>query len=80
MVSTIAVLLGFLVFSGVYLVRYQPLSANGTGATWVDPRFATELGNFTPPEGESFSAYRVRYEDGRSFSYAMTLYNEGPSL
>jgi hypothetical protein len=77
-VSTIAVLLGFLVFSGVYLVRYQPLSANGTGATWVDPRFATELGDFTPPEGGSFSAYRVRYEDGRSFSYAMTLYNEGP--
>jgi hypothetical protein len=78
LVSTIAVLLGFLVFSGVYLVRYQPLSANGTGATWVDPRFATELGNFTPPEGESFSAYRVRYEDGRSFSYAMTLSNDGP--
>jgi hypothetical protein len=77
-VSAITVLLGFLVFSGVYLVRYQPLSANGTGATWVDPRFATELGNFTPPEGESFSAYRVRYEDGRSFSYAMTLHNDGP--
>ena len=79
MVATIAVVLGTLVFSGVYLSRYQPLSANGTGATWVDPRFATELGNFTPPEGEPFSAYRVRYEDGRLFRYALTLYNEGPS-
>jgi hypothetical protein len=77
-VSSIAVVVGVLVFSGVYLLRYQPLSANGTGATWVDPRFATELGHFTPPNGEDFSAYRVRYEDGRSFSYAMTLYNEGP--
>ena len=78
MVSAIAVVLGVLVFSGVYLLRYQPLSANGTGASWVDPRYATQLGNFTPPVGEDFSAYRVRYEDGSSFSYAMTLYNEGP--
>jgi hypothetical protein len=61
-----------------YLLRYQPLSANGTGATWVDPEFATELGNFTPPEGQSFSAYRVRYEDGHLFRYALTLHNEGP--
>jgi hypothetical protein len=77
-VSTIAVMLGVLVFAGVYLLRYQPLSANGTGASWVDPRYATPLGNFTPPVGDSFSAYRVRYEDGSSFSYAMTLSNEGP--
>ena len=65
-------------FSSVYLVRYQPLSANGTGATWVDPRHATRLGDFSPPVGESFTAYRVRYEDGSSFGYAMTLFNEGP--
>lgn len=65
-------------FSSVYLVRYQPLSANGTGATWVDPRHATRLGDFSPPVGESFTAYRVRYEDGGSFGYAMTLFNEGP--
>lgn len=77
-VSAIAVLLGFLVFSGVYLWRYQPLTANGGGTTWVDPRFATRLGDFTPPEGQSFSAYRVRYEDSRLFRYALTLYNEGP--
>jgi hypothetical protein len=77
-VATITGALGFLVFSSVYLARYQPLSVNGTGAAWVDPRFASELGDFAPPEGQYFSAYRVRYEDGRSFSYAMTLYNEGP--
>ena len=77
-VSTIGIGLALLAFSGVYLVRYQPLSANGTGATWVDPRHATRLGDFSPPVGESFPAYRVRYEDGSSFSYAMTLYNEGP--
>jgi hypothetical protein len=58
--------------------RYQPLTANGGGTTWVDPRFATKLGNFMPPEGQSFSAYRVGYEEGRLFSYALTLYNEGP--
>jgi hypothetical protein len=77
-VSTIAVLVGILVFSGVYLSRYQPLIANGTGATWVDPRYATDLGTFTPPEGRSFSAYRVRYEEGRVFRYALTLHNDGP--
>jgi hypothetical protein len=77
-VSTIAVLVGVLVFAGAYLWRYQPLSVNGTGATWVDPRFATDLGYFTPPNGEDFSAYRIRYEDGRAFNYAMTFYNEGP--
>jgi len=77
-VSTIAVLVGVIVVAGAYLWRYQPLSVNGTGATWVDPRFATDLGYFTPPNGEDFSAYRIRYEDGRAFSYAMTLYNNGP--
>ena len=77
MVATIAIVLGFLVFSSLYLLRYQPLTANGGGTTWVDPRFATRLGEFAP-EGESFSAYRVRYEDGHLFSYALTLYNEGP--
>ena len=71
-------MLALLAFSGGYLARYQPLSANGTGATWVDPLYATRLGDFAPPVGESFSAYRVRYEDGSSFSYAMTLHNEGP--
>jgi hypothetical protein len=70
--------LGFLVFSGVYLWRYQPLTANGGGTTWVDPRFATKLGVFTRPEGRFFSAYRVGYEEGRLFSYALTLHNEGP--
>jgi hypothetical protein len=74
----VSVGVGLLAFSGVYLARYQPLSADGTGATWVDPRHATRLGDFSPPVGESFSAYRVRYEDGSSFSYAMTLSNEGP--
>ena len=74
----VSVGVGLLAFSSVYLVRYQPLSANGTGATWVDPRFATRLGDFQPPEGQSFSAYRVRYEDGSSFGYAMTLHNAGP--
>lgn len=78
MVSTITVGLGILVFSSVYLSRYQPLTANGGGTTWVDPRFAPRLGDFTPPEGQSFSAYRVRYEDGRLFRYSLTLYNEGP--
>lgn len=76
--ATIAVVVGVLVFSGVYLLRYQPLTADGGGTTWVDPRFATELGDFTPPEGQSFSAYRVGYEEGRLFSYALTLYNDGP--
>ncbi len=78
MISTIAVVVGVLLFSGAYLSRYQPLSASGTGAWWVDPRFATELGTFTPPIGDDFSAYRVRYEDGRTFRYAMSLYNDGP--
>jgi hypothetical protein len=77
-ISLIVVVVGVLVLSGVYLSRYQPLSANGTGTTWVDPRYATHLGDFNPPGGESFSAYRVRYADGRLFRYALTLHNEGP--
>ena len=72
------VVLGALVFSGVFLVRYQPLTMNGGGATFVDPRFATHIGDLTPPVGESFSAYVVRYEDGLTMRYGMTLYNRGP--
>ncbi len=69
---------GVNVFSGLYLWRYQPLSANGTGAYWADPEFATSLGSFTSPQGDDFAAYRVRYEDGRLFRYALTLHNDGP--
>jgi hypothetical protein len=61
-----------------YIWRYQPLSTNGTGAAWVDPRFGTSIGFFTPPTGEDFTAYRVKYVDGETFRYGLTLYNEGP--
>ena len=67
-----------IVFSGLYRWRYQPVSAHGTGAYWADPEFATALGSFISPQGDDFSAYRVRYEDGRLFRYALTLHNEGP--
>ena len=77
-VATIAVVSGVIVFSGLYLWRYQPLSADGTGAYWADPEFATSLGSFTSPPGDDFSTYRVRYEDGRLFRYALTLHNDGP--
>jgi hypothetical protein len=76
--SVIAIVLGITVLSGLYLSRYQPLSANGTGASWADPRYAERVGSFTPPEGASFSVYRLRYVDGHSFRYALTLFNEGP--
>lgn len=77
-VAAIAIVTGVIVFSGLYLWRYQPLSANGTGAYWADPEFATSLGYFTSPQGEDFSAYRVRYRDGELFRSALTLRNEGP--
>lgn len=76
--ATIAVTLAAIVFSALYLWRYQPLSANGTGTYWADPEFATSVGYFTSPQGDGFSAYRVRYEDGSLFRYALTLYNDGP--
>jgi len=62
----------------LFLWLYQPLSANGSGAYWVDPRFGMRVGDFTSPTGDTFSAYDVRYEDGRLFRYALTLYNKGP--
>ena len=60
------------------MLRYQPLSADGTGASWADPEFATPLGDFTSPQGDDFSAYHVRYRDGEVFKSALTLHNEGP--
>jgi hypothetical protein len=77
-VWSIALALGGFLFSGVFLMRYQPLTMNGGGATFVDPRFADRVGDFTPPDGEPFSAYVVHYEDGLTMRYGMTLYNRGP--
>jgi hypothetical protein len=77
-ISAFAIVAGVLVVSGAYLLRYQPLSVNAGGTTWVDPRSASRVGHFTSPDGVSFTAYRVRYREGRSFSYAMTLHNQGP--
>ena len=76
--SMVVVLLVFLASVIAYVWRYQPLSANGTGASWVDPRFGTNIGSFTPPTGEDFTAYRVKYVDGETFRYGLTLHNEGP--
>ena len=78
MVTAILVVLSALVFSGIFLAQYQPLTMNGGGAAFVDPRFATRIGDFTPPDGQPFSAYVVRYEDGLTIRYGMTLYNRGP--
>jgi hypothetical protein len=60
-----------------YLLRYQPLSSNGTGSFHVDDRYATSLGDFSSPSGETFTAYDVRYSDGAAFSYSFTIGNLG---
>jgi hypothetical protein len=60
-----------------YLLRYQPLSAKGTGSYGVDQRFASSRGEFTSPSGESFTAYDVRYQDGQTFSFSFTIGNLG---
>jgi hypothetical protein len=76
----LAVALGLLLLASsiLYVWRYQPLTANGSGGWWVDPRFGTHIGDFTSPAGNNFSAYRVRYVDGETFRYGLTLNNEGP--
>jgi hypothetical protein len=60
-----------------YLLRYQPLSADGSGSFGVDRRFASSRGEFTSPSGESFSAYAVRYQDGETFHFSFTIGNLG---
>jgi hypothetical protein len=60
-----------------YLWRYQPLSATGPGLRG-SIRGSARRGDFTSPSGEYFSVYRIRYVDGETVRYGLTLHNEGP--
>jgi len=76
-VSVVVIVVAAVAVACVYLLRYQPLSANGTGSFGVDHRFATSRGDFISPSGESFTAYDVSYSDGERFSYSFTIGNLG---
>jgi hypothetical protein len=77
-VSTIAVLLGFLVFSSVYLSRYQPLNARGTGGYSVRaPGLTLQSFDAYPPDGD-LTQYLVEWQTGKKISVLFPLSNEGP--
>jgi hypothetical protein len=76
-VALVVLLVGAGAAGFVYLLRYQPLSANGTGSYWADTAFATSAGDFSSPSGEDFTAYDVRYEDGQTFRFSFTIGNLG---
>jgi hypothetical protein len=76
-IAVVVLLVGGLVGIQAYLLRYQPLSANGTGSSWADTTFATRIGDFSSPSGEDFAAYDVTYQDGRTFRFAFTIGNLG---
>jgi hypothetical protein len=59
-----------------FFLRYQPLTADA-GTSWVDPDYATRVGPFTSPRGETFTQYNVRYVDGERLAFMFTLRNAG---
>src|SRR2546427_12818001 len=68
----------FAVTFTVWVSNYQPLTANGTGSSGVFASNSRRLGSFEAPDGESFTAYRVRFVQGGKISYSFTLGNNGP--
>jgi hypothetical protein len=61
-----------------WATNYQPATPFGGGAGWVDPAYAKNIGDFSPPySGDSFSEFQVRFRDGEIFRYAFTLTNQG---
>jgi hypothetical protein len=70
----LAVILGVLAASSVYVVRYMPFAP----ANEVTGGGGTDLGRFDPPSGQTFSATRFAYHDGGTFYFGFGLMNTGP--
>jgi hypothetical protein len=62
-----------------FISNYDPIChATCTGVGGVIGNTVTNLGSYTSPQGEDFTAYRVDYVAGGGFSYWFTLSNQGP--
>lgn len=68
-------ILGFGAWAAAFLSNYQPLAADGLMSSVAAS--ASEIGSFTSPHGEVFTAYRLPYADGQRFGYGFTLVNHG---
>jgi hypothetical protein len=78
LVSFLIVLAGFGAYAGWFLSNYQPLSVGGLGFSSGGVTGARDLGSFTSPQGEDFTAYRLVYQPGLTFDESFTLENAGP--
>jgi len=79
-VVALLVLIGaVLAFGGWFLANYDPICHEQcTGVSGVHGSGATDLGDFSSPKGEGFTAYRVDLVPGKQFSFWFTLSNDGP--
>ena len=77
-ISTIAAGLCFLVFSGVFLARYQPLDARSTGIYSVRaPGLTIESFEAYPADGD-LTQYQVEWRTGAKLRVVFRLWNYGP--
>jgi len=80
LVVLLLLVMGGIAFGIRYLVasHSRPIT-EGSGPRGARGPTVTDLGTFNTPSGEEVMAFEADFQQGRSFSYWVDLYNEGSS-